>query len=256
MFVLPLALLLLPFAVADCPIGTTYHPDFNRCYLFVAEPQPFGLAEDACVSNRGHIVSVMNGFENAMLAESAVAQNLKSPFFVGMNKLQGNWSNSDGSAYTYTNWSPGPPGWWLDVDFLLQSFSIHLCHTRRCSSGFHLPNVCYTYVSSACTSTRPLRFGMDILPGYGFLLSNNFFWATFDNAEEICVSEGGHLTSIHSTEENSFVIEIAESGNDYGDSNELTWMGLRQADYPTKTDWTWTDGTPFDYKELETFSFL
>ncbi|KAK6025685.1 lectin C-type domain protein [Ostertagia ostertagi] len=25
-------------------------------------------------------------------------------------------------------------------------------------------------------------------------------------------------------------------------------MGLRQADYPTKTDWTWTDGTPFDYK--------
>ncbi|PIO72696.1 lectin C-type domain protein [Teladorsagia circumcincta] len=173
-----------------------------RCYLFVAEPQPFGLAEDTCVSNRGHIVSVMNGFENAMLAESAVAQNLKSPFFVGMNKLQGNWSNSDGSAYTYTNWTPGQPG--------------------HCDSE-------WTYFQGTDSCYR------------------RFFWATFDNAEEICVSEGGHLTSIHSTEENSFVIDIAESGNDYGDSNELTWMGLQQADYPTKTDWTWTDGTPFNF---------
>ncbi|EYB91607.1 hypothetical protein Y032_0204g1894 [Ancylostoma ceylanicum] len=68
-------MLLLLFAVvssvlAECPIGTTYHPEFNRCYLFVSDPQPFGLAEDACAANKGHVVSVTNGFENAMLAVS------------------------------------------------------------------------------------------------------------------------------------------------------------------------------------------
>ncbi|EPB76249.1 hypothetical protein ANCCEY_04666 [Ancylostoma ceylanicum] len=70
-------MLLLLFAVvssvlAECPIGTTYHPEFNRCYLFVSDPQPFGLAEDACAANKGHVVSVTNGFENAMLAEDLI----------------------------------------------------------------------------------------------------------------------------------------------------------------------------------------
>ncbi|EYB91608.1 hypothetical protein Y032_0204g1894 [Ancylostoma ceylanicum] len=70
-------MLLLLFAVvssvlAECPIGTTYHPEFNRCYLFVSDPQPFGLAEDACAANKGHVVSVTNGFENAMLAVVSV----------------------------------------------------------------------------------------------------------------------------------------------------------------------------------------
>lgn len=41
--------------------------------------------------------------------------------------------------------------------------------------------------------------------------------------------------------------EIAESGNDYGDYSDLTWIGLIQANYPTTKDWTWTDGTAFDY---------
>ncbi|XGW31409.1 hypothetical protein V3C99_009963 [Haemonchus contortus] len=257
MFVLLLAL--LPFAVADCPIGTTYHPEFNRCYLFVSEPQPFGLAEDACVSNKGHIVSVTNGFENAMLAESAVAQNIKSPYFVGMNKLQGNWSNSDGSSSTYMNWSPGQPtagatcavakapdGSWTSVSCSNPSpficaipedahpaFTCPTCATPTCPAPPREPGHCdseWAYFEGTDSCYR------------------RFFWATFDNAEEICVSEGGHLASIHSTEENGFVIEIAESGNDYGSGNDLTWMGLHQADYPTKTDWTWTDGTPFDYK--------
>lgn len=36
-------------------------------------------------------------------------------------------------------------------------------------------------------------------------LLQRFLWANFDNAEEICVSNGGHLASIHSVEENTFV---------------------------------------------------
>ncbi|PIO69420.1 lectin C-type domain protein [Teladorsagia circumcincta] len=61
------------------------------------------------------------------------------------------------------------------------------------------------------------------------------------------MSNGGHLTSIHSTEENIFVADLSKSGTEYKKDSDLTWIGLKQANYPTDTKWTWTDGTPLDY---------
>ncbi|ETN79331.1 hypothetical protein NECAME_18145, partial [Necator americanus] len=43
------------------------------------------------------------------------------------------------------------------------------------------------------------------------------------------------------------MLEIAESGNDYNDDSDLTWIGLTQANYPASKDWTWTDGTAVTY---------
>ncbi|VDN30101.1 unnamed protein product [Cylicostephanus goldi] len=43
--------------------------------------------------------------------------------------------------------------------------------------------------------------------------------------------------------------EVSESGMDYSDSSSLTWIGLTQANYPASATWTWTDGTPYDYKD-------
>ncbi|CAJ0601389.1 unnamed protein product [Cylicocyclus nassatus] len=40
----------------------------------------------------------------------------------------------------------------------------------------------------------------------------NFLWATFDDAESLCAAFGGHVASIHSYRENSFVAEMARSG--------------------------------------------
>ncbi|VDN23365.1 unnamed protein product, partial [Cylicostephanus goldi] len=74
-----------------------------------------------------------------------------------------------------------------------------------------------------------------------------FIYATFDEAETICVANDGHLASIHSAEENVFVADLSKSGTEYKNDNELTWIGLRQANYPQDTKWTWTDGTPVNY---------
>ncbi|PIO69421.1 lectin C-type domain protein [Teladorsagia circumcincta] len=148
-------------ASADCPLGTVYHQEFNRCYKFVSTAQPFYLAEEACISIGGHVVSVSSGYENAMLS--------------------------------------GPPA--------------------RCQSGwtyFAQTNSCY----------------------------KNFLWASFGNAENICKGNGGHLASIHSLEENNFVATLGMSGMAYTNGANLTWIGLKQATYPTSKDWSWTDGSP------------
>ncbi|VDO98411.1 unnamed protein product [Heligmosomoides polygyrus] len=74
-----------------------------------------------------------------------------------------------------------------------------------------------------------------------------FLWATFDNAEMVCMSNGGHIASIHSDEENVFVADISKAGVEYKREDDLTWIGLQQANYPTSEQWTWTDGTELDY---------
>ncbi|KAK6042030.1 hypothetical protein COOONC_20465 [Cooperia oncophora] len=94
---------------ADCPLGSISHPEFGRCYKFVNDRQPFYLAEESCQAIGGHLVSVENGFENAMLAETASSQNIRGPFYIGYNRmLTNNWSWIDGyNATSFTNWGAG-----------------------------------------------------------------------------------------------------------------------------------------------------
>ncbi|PIO55744.1 lectin C-type domain protein [Teladorsagia circumcincta] len=76
-----------------------------RCYKFSADALPFYMAEEACQSFGGHLVSFQEGLENAMVAETAQQQRIGSPFWIGLNKLNGNaWSYTDDSQVSFTNW--------------------------------------------------------------------------------------------------------------------------------------------------------
>ncbi|PIO55070.1 lectin C-type domain protein [Teladorsagia circumcincta] len=75
------------------------------CYKFSADALPFYMAEEACQSLGGHLVSFQEGLENAMVAETAQQQRTGSPFWIGLNKLNGNaWSYTDDSQVSFTNW--------------------------------------------------------------------------------------------------------------------------------------------------------
>ncbi|CAJ0601380.1 unnamed protein product [Cylicocyclus nassatus] len=58
---------------------------------------------------------------------------------------------------------------------------------------------------------------------------------------------GGHLTSIHSFEENAFVAALAETGIRWEQFTHPTWIGLKQENGSNRKFWTWTDGTKVDY---------
>ena len=59
---------------------------------------------------------------------------------------------------------------------------------------------------------------------------------TWDEAYQTCQSSGTDLVSIHSSEENTFVFNLA--------GNKTTWTG--GSDRDTEGSFTWTDGTPWD----------
>jgi len=57
------------------------------------------------------------------------------------------------------------------------------------------------------------------------------------DAEELCQISGGHITSVHSAEEDAFLLSLA-CGN-------LFWLGV--GGYPLGYSLVWSDGTDFDY---------
>nr|CDJ81559.1 C-type lectin domain containing protein [Haemonchus contortus] len=249
---------LVALASADCPLGTVYHQEFNRCYKFVSTAQPFYLAEEACISIGGHVVSISSGYENAMLSESAQGQKIAT-FYIGFNRLSTDtWSWSDGSSYNYTNWGTGEPadGTTCAVqnskDGTWKSVSCNSAYAYVCAvtASFPAPTCPPCPTPAGCPTFPPVVGHCD--SGWAYFDKTDscyryFLWSTFDNAETVCMSNGGHLTSIHSDEENIFVADISKAGVEYKKADDLTWIGLKQQNYPTSEAWTWTDGTPFDY---------
>ena len=61
--------------------------------------------------------------------------------------------------------------------------------------------------------------------------------ATWESGNQTCVENGGHLASIHSEEENTFVAVTM------GLSASYTYFGL----FHNGAELVWTDGTPIDY---------
>ncbi|CAJ0592747.1 unnamed protein product [Cylicocyclus nassatus] len=72
-----------------------------------------------------------------------------------------------------------------------------------------------------------------------------FFGKTFDSAEYICSTYRGHLTSIHSYEENNFIAELTKMDKPTSTYTDFTWIGLHLKTNSKK--WTWTDGTEVDF---------
>ena len=61
----------------------------------------------------------------------------------------------------------------------------------------------------------------------------------WQDAENHCQGQGGHLASIHSKEENDFVAGLAKP------SDEEPWLG--GTNEKSQGSWVWSDGSPFSY---------
>ncbi|CAJ0592976.1 unnamed protein product [Cylicocyclus nassatus] len=72
-----------------------------------------------------------------------------------------------------------------------------------------------------------------------------FFGEMFEAAENTCITVGGHLTSIHSFEENTFIAELAKMDRP-ASYQDQTWIGLHVE--TNSRNWTWTDGTKVDFE--------
>ncbi|ETN79506.1 lectin C-type domain protein [Necator americanus] len=70
---------------------------------------------------------------------------------------------------------------------------------------------------------------------------------SFDDAEKTCKKHGGHLASIHSDDENTFIHSITKTGHEIKSFENFVYIGLK---YDTRTrKWSWTDGSKFNFSK-------
>ncbi|XP_053199779.1 ladderlectin-like [Scomber japonicus] len=96
--------------------STSCPPDWtgfnNRCFLFVSTVKPWVYAEKHCQSHGGNLASVHSLEEHHMI--QGVIQKVTNSYPVtwlgGSDAEQeGTWFWSDGTPFSFTNWSPGQP---------------------------------------------------------------------------------------------------------------------------------------------------
>ncbi|KHJ96109.1 lectin C-type domain protein [Oesophagostomum dentatum] len=256
----------LPVALATCPFGYVYQQQTNRCYKFVTSTQAFYMAEEMCQETNAHLVSIYSSVENAWLSQYAQQQGIKGPFYTGLNRLiKTQWSWTDGNSVNYTRWAPGEPN--VDAQCAAENATDANWITVSCSAAY--PYVCVqpstdppattcapaTAAPTCPTTPRQFLFLLVTVPShcqsewtyYAKTDScyKHFLNAAFDQAEDVCKSIGGHLTSIHSEEENTFVLSLTHMGVEYKNEKQLTWIGLMKSN--TNNLWNWVDGSALDY---------
>ncbi|XP_005867845.1 PREDICTED: C-type lectin domain family 4 member F isoform X2 [Myotis brandtii] len=86
-----------------------------------------------------------------------------------------------------------------------------------------------------------------ILQGWKVYNRNMYYFShvkkSWQEAEKSCVSQGAHLASVTSAEEQAYLTEFTRSSN--------YWIGLN--DRGTEGSWRWIDGTPFNYARSRVF---
>ncbi|WKY08527.1 hypothetical protein Q1695_007784 [Nippostrongylus brasiliensis] len=258
-------LLLLGISADQCPAGSVFNAQFNKCYVFNTQPASYTLAEQSCINLGGHLVSISNAFENNIVndnSKSALASTSYADFWIGANDLitSGQWAWTDKSNFIFTNWAPSQPqpgadcassklsdGQWLAGS--CETVKPYTCEVApQNPTTCPPPPICPTVAVPTAAVCTPKKCTPHCDSEWTYFSQTNscfklFFNEKWDDAEAFCVEQGGHLASIHSEQENTFVANLARTNKKLTDPNDLTWIGL-QAD---GNGWKWSDNTTVNY---------
>ncbi|PIO63745.1 lectin C-type domain protein [Teladorsagia circumcincta] len=260
-------------------VGQTDWTSFNGFYYKkFDQPATFEQAEAMCVSEGGHLASIHSGEENSFIYEltktSQIATNYTDFVWIGLTQASwpasDSWSWTDGTPFDFHTWSVGEPNDYKDAEHCGEFYNAESSGIWNVEQGKWNDYTCSTNMKHfLCKrSTLSVPQGavkpkmralvlLTIICGAashkGWSSWNGFYYkkfdqpATFKQAEALCVNEGGHLASIHSSEENKFIHALTETSQLATQYSDFVWIGLTQANWPESGTWTWTDGTPFDF---------
>uniref|UniRef100_A0A914PVF2 C-type lectin domain-containing protein n=1 Tax=Panagrolaimus davidi TaxID=227884 RepID=A0A914PVF2_9BILA len=227
---------------SSCPNGTVEFQ--NHCYFFETNATNFPNAELACNSLKGHLVSIHDGFTNAIITGQSgnyFHESTVTDFWIGLNSLMvpGNWSWTDNSSFGFTEWAPTEP----------KNLTMN-CGALTVKSGLWDSDDCFKtkpYVCETSTVTYPSFVNCSegwvyFQPthscyGHNGYSSQSGNWAV---AEKYCENQTAHLPSIHSYDEMRFLWTMVSFM-----TGVAPWIGLTSND--NEVTWKWSDGSPVDY---------
>ncbi|CCD61973.1 C-type LECtin [Caenorhabditis elegans] len=207
----------------------------GKCLMMFKDESNHDDAESFCRLFRGTLFDVKNAIDNRAVA-SFIGSQVET-VWMGLFCFNNNlclWDDNSGSTAAYDNFSGGYPevtigscvyyatqgtlaGKWISADCTdRRSFVCETPTTHEDSCYYNYNNYCYT-------------FHRDLY--------------SFTTAQTICEEECGNLVSIHSANENRYVMTIASHTTQ---ANVLIG-GMWPMDHVN----TWVDGTMWDYSNID-----
>uniref|UniRef100_A0AC34F8U9 C-type lectin domain-containing protein n=1 Tax=Panagrolaimus sp. ES5 TaxID=591445 RepID=A0AC34F8U9_9BILA len=223
---------LLQFFVANsfCPNGTIKWE--SKCYLFQNDKSGFAKAELACNTMGGNLVSIHDAFTNDIIGQEAQTyfSNEDDDFWIGLNNLNfdQSWRWTDGTDINFTDWGRGQP----------VNDSGNNCVALSTLNGYWSNENCFKFLPFVCELTDKSNSNVTST-STPTTTSISTLSTNIVNSEYFCQQNGGHSISIHSAEDQQFIISMGLN------DSVSSWTGLYSND--NETTWQWTDGTPVDY---------
>lgn len=90
-----------------CPPNAFQGPTPNDCYTFGKNGRSFDESDTVCAMSGGHLASISNAFQNAVLSKIAALGSANYYRLGGKLGDDGKWMWNDGTKFTYTNWAKG-----------------------------------------------------------------------------------------------------------------------------------------------------
>lgn len=258
----------LPLIAARCPAGTIQGPTASECYYQTTDALPWQQAEDACVAKGGHLAVITNAKSNDFLS-TLLNVRCSNAYWVGasVQRLTMKWTWTDNSTWgTYVNWANAQPTskatlclvynirnkqWYSEQ---CASVKPYICKIPAvttsdgpacplCQKAMTCPSPAPSeprrpYCESTWTYFPTTDKGYKILKGY----------YTWPISQTKCNLLGGHLASIHSAEEETFIEEMTTIGlpvPNAGAGRLGVWIGYKAPN--ADAQFSWVDGTPTDY---------
>ncbi|KAL2097651.1 hypothetical protein ACEWY4_006858 [Coilia grayii] len=228
-----------------CPTTSTEHWKKNPVtgifyQVNVNSALTWHQARKSCQQQDSDLLSITEPQEQTFI--SGITSEFKTVFWIGLNRLniEAGWQWTSEKPFRYLRWGSGQPnrehGWACGSFSTLENFSWYnkLCskkHGYICQKGSLFPTIPPDF---------PVSCSAPWIPYAGHCYFLNRTKNTWKEANDQCITGGGHLVSIHNREEQSFV--FSQLG--YRETDKL-WIGLN--DKKTQLLFDWSDQSPVTF---------
>ncbi|KAM3823573.1 macrophage mannose receptor 1-like [Vipera latastei] len=197
-------------------------------------------ARKSCQQQHSELLSINELYEQAYLA--GLTNNFAANYWIGLNNpdFDSGWQWANDQPLRYLNWAPGNPSLETGKNCgLMQGrngkWANNLCE-QKCGYICKRTNSSIQASPPSSDDLKPIKCP-DGWVGYAKQCYHlNRDRKTWRDASVSCQKDGGHLLSIHDTEEHSFV--FSQLGYK---PTDILWIGLN--DQKTSSYFEWSDGT-------------
>jgi uncharacterized protein YraI len=194
-------------------------------YQLISNAKTWTEAKDACEALGGYLVSLNSEEENNFVNNLVGANRIWIGFSDELN--EGNWQWVTGETITFTNWRSGEPN---DYGAGEDYAEMYIDGTWNDIGPPQFPSTTRYYVCEWEDEDDRVEYN-----GHEYkLITEENSWL---DAKIDCESQGGHLVTITSEDENDFIKTLA-------DSNKV-WLGL--TDELSEGTWKWITGEGLAY---------